>query len=31
MSPCPECEEKTDPEKQPAGFDGTPSREEKIL
>ncbi|KAM7330984.1 hypothetical protein ACRRTK_010173 [Alexandromys fortis] len=21
MSPCPECEEKTDPEKQPAGFD----------
>ncbi|XP_057612293.1 leucine zipper protein 2 isoform X1 [Chionomys nivalis] len=31
MSPCPECEEKTDPDKQPAGFDGTPAREEKIL
>ncbi|KAH0517377.1 Leucine zipper protein 2, partial [Microtus ochrogaster] len=31
MSPCPECEEKTDPEKQPAGFDGTPAREEKLL
>ncbi|XP_038169898.1 leucine zipper protein 2 [Arvicola amphibius] len=31
MSPCPECEEKTDPEIQPAGVDGTPAREEKIL
>lgn len=31
MPPCPECEEKTDPEKQPAGFGGTPAREEKLL
>ncbi|CAO2614558.1 Leucine zipper protein 2 [Lemmus lemmus] len=29
--PCPECEEKTEAEKQLAGFDGTPAREEKIL
>ncbi|XP_051004587.1 leucine zipper protein 2 isoform X6 [Acomys russatus] len=31
MPLCSECEEKKGPEKQSAGFDGTPAREEKIL